>query len=303
MRLNLNNDNKVFLIGIIIILVIYLTPLFPLHEADAGMCLATCQARLAARANLEKATEPVIDLIDPLTNKTITTEAYIHQAKETITSKPVYISVILSEVCKLSKNCPTAKYLADTYDNSNRYLSGDFTNKSGEWKRTKPVYPNVFELYRASNNHLMIFVDPDDYTRSRTKNIFIEPVLPEYFMRGQGDLKVTTEMLGNWTKVFNRTIREDFQISSCQNVRMGWTSNGDKLFSNIIAHLYSGCTKDIGQNNTRVIQTKAVIHDDCGPQCQYLQWQKNAIEQSKKGFLINPNKTISTNEVREYEEP
>lgn len=264
------------------------------------MCLATCQAKLAARANLENITaDPIPELIDPLTNKTVTTEAYINQAKQTIQAKPVYISVILSEVCKISKKCPTEKYMADNYDNSNRYLSGDFTNSSGEWKRTKPVYPNVFELYKQSNNYLIIFVDPDDYTRKRTKNIFIEPVLPDYYMRGKGDLKITTEVLGNWTKIFNRTVREDFQIVDCQIVRMGWSGNGDKLFSNIIAYLYSGCTRDIGQNNTKIVQTKAVIHNDCGPQCQFLQWQKNATETAKKGFLINPNKTISTNEVRD----
>jgi len=298
----LNKCDKVFLLGLLA-LIIYLTPSFLLHEANAygnGMCLATCQAKLAARANLENTTtSPIPELIDPDTNKAITTEAYINQAKETIVAKPVYISVILSEVCKLSKKCPTEKYLADTYDNSNRYLSGDFTNSSGEWKRTKPVYPNVFELYKQSNNYLVIFVDPDDYTRQRTKNIFIEPEFYDYFNRGQGDLKIKTVTLGNGTKIIERIMREDFQIDSCRNVRMGWSGNGDKLFSSIIAHLYSGCTRDIGQNNTKVIQTKTVIHNDCGPQCQYLQWMKNATEQAKKGFLVNPNKTITTNEVKE----
>jgi len=300
--LNLNSLDKVFLLGILI-LVIYLTPLFPLHEVNgygSGMCLATCQAKMAAKAKLLQETNNTNpELINQTTGQPITTMEYINQAKETIKVNPVYISVILSEVCKLSAKCPTMKYLADMYDNSNRYLSGDFTNDTGEWKRTKPIYPNVFELYRQSNNYLMIFVDPDDYTRQRSKNIFIEPELYNYFNRGEGDLKVKTITLGNGTKVFERTIREDFQISGCHNARMGWSGNGDKLFSNIIAHLYSGCTRDIGQNNTKIIKIKAIEFTDCGPQCKYLQWMKNATEQAKKGFLINPNKTITTNEVRD----
>lgn len=300
MKLNLNNDNRIFLTGILVVMMISIIGIFLINEADAGMCLATCQAKIAARANQEQVTtqtEP--ESLNQTTGQPLTTMEYISQAKETIQTKPTYISVILSEVCKLSLKCPTTKYLADSYDNSNKYLSGDFTNKSGEWKRTKPVYPNVFELYRQSNNYLIIFVDPDDYTRSKTKNIFIEPEMYDYFNRGQGDLKVKTVTLGNGTKIFERIMRDDFQIVGCQTARMGWSGNGDKLFSNIVAHFYSGCSRDLGQNNTKIIQTKAVEHTDCGPQCQYLNWLKNAKEQSKQGFLINPNKTISTNEVRE----
>jgi len=295
----LNKCDKVFLLGISV-LVIILTPIFPLHEANGDQCLATCQARNAAKADLiQKANNTKPELINQTTGLPITATEYINQAKETINTNPTYISVILSEVCKLSLKCPSMKYLADSYDNSNRYLSGDFTNSSGEWKRTKPIYPNVFELYRQSNNYLIIFVDPDDYTRQRTKNIFIEPQFYDYFNRGQGDLKIKSITANNGTKIFERTMREDFQISGCHNARMGWSGNGDKLFSSIVAHLYSGCTRDIGQNNTKVIQTKAVIHNDCGQQCQHLQWMKNATEQAKKGFLINPNKTLETNEVRD----
>ena len=298
MILILNNVNKVFLLGILI-LVIFITPSFLLHEADAEQCLATCQARNKAKAEaILAANQTITEQINQTTGEPITTSDFINQAKEKTNNKAVYISVILSEVCKLSLKCPSMKYLADAYDNSNRYLSGDFVNDTGEWKRTKPKYSNVFELYRQSNNYLMIFVDPDDYTRQRTKNIFIEPELYDYFNRGQGDLKVKSITAGNGTKIFERTIREDFQILSCHNARMGWSGNGDKLFSNIVAHLYSGCTRDIGQNNTKIITTKAVEHIDCGPQCQYLNWLKNATETAKKGFLINPNKTIVSNEVR-----
>jgi len=295
----MNFTDKIILLGLVLI-VIYLTPLFPLHEANAEQCLATCQARNKARAEAILATnKTIIEQINQTTGEPISTSEFINQAKEKNNNKAVYISVILSEVCKLSLKCPSIKYLADSYDNSNRYLSGDFVNNTGEWKRTNPKYTNVFELYRQSNNYLMIFVDPDDYTRQRSKNIFIEPELNEYFNRGQGDMQVKTKTLGNGTKIFERTMREDFQISNCQVARMGWANNGEKLFSNIVAHFYSGCTRDIGQNNTKIIKTKATEFTDCGPQCQYLNWLKNATEQSKKGFLINPNKTISTNEVRE----
>lgn len=296
--------DKVFLVGILI-LAVYLTPLFLLHEANGSMCLATCQAKVKARLEAEikaNGTITIPDQINQTTGEPITTIQYISQAKKETTYKSVFISVILSEVCKISNKCPSEKYLADNYDNSNRYLSGDFTNKSGEWKRTKPVYPNVFEIYRNSNTHLIIFVDPDEYTRSRTKNIIIEPVFYDYFNRGLGDLKVKGIELNNGTKIFERTVREDFQIASCQTARMGWSGNGDKLFSNIVAHFYSDCTRNIGQNNTKVIQTKAVIHNDCGPNCQYQKWLLNATNKAKEGFLINPNKTIATNEVKDTEQ-
>ena len=299
MNLILNKCDKVFLTGLLI-LVIYLTPLFLLHEANAEQCLATCQARNKAKAEaILSSNKTITELINQTTGEPITTSEFINQAKQKNNNKAVYISVILSEVCKLSLNCPSMKYLADAYDNSNKYLSGDFTNKTGEWKRTSPKYSNVFELYRQSNNYLMIFVDPDDYTRQRTKNIFIEVNMDQYLNRGKGDLKIKSITLNNGTKIFERVVREDFQIVDCQIARMGWSGNGDKLFSNIVAHFYSGCTRDIGQNNTKVIQTKAVIHDDCGPQCQYINWLKNATETAKKGFLINTNKTITTNEVRD----
>lgn len=302
MSLILNKLNKIFLLGLVI-LAVYITPSFLLHDANGygnGMCLATCQAKLQAQAEakLNENKTSTGNQINSTATDLESAKEFINQAKTINKNKATYISVILSKVCKHSPKCPTMKYLADTYDNSNKYLSGDFVfdNKTDEWKRTSPKYSNVFDLYKQSNNYLMIFIDPDDYTRLRTKTIIIEPELNEYFNRGQGDLKVKFD---ENTKSYQRIIREDFQISSCSIARMGWAGNGEKLFSNIIGHLYSGCTKDIGQNNTKIIQTKKTEFTDCGPQCQYQNWLKNATETAKKGFLINPNKTLVTNEVRE----
>lgn len=292
------------LIGVLITAFSLATLAFPLHEADAygnGMCQKTCQAKIKARAEaILNSNTTIIEQNKTNTQTDIeSTSEFINQAKEKTNNKATYISVILSEVCKVSTKCPSMKYLADAYDNSNRYLSGDFINSTGEWKRTEPKYTNVFELYRQSNNYLMIFVDPDDYTRTRTKNIYIEPEIYDYFNRGDGDIKMKSVTSPNGTKVFERVVRQDFQISDgCNTARMGWAGNGEKLFANLVAYFYSGCTRDIGQNNTKIETKKATEFTDCGPSCQYQNWLKNATEQSKKGFLINPNKTISTNEVK-----
>src|SRR3990167_5965327 len=97
-----------------------------------------------------------------------------------------FVSIITSKTCQKSNNCPSYKELADLFDNSNRYISGDFVfdNYTNSWKRGKPIFQNDFEMYKYGAIDVVTFVDPNELTRQRSKIIYIESSMHTIIDRG-----------------------------------------------------------------------------------------------------------------------
>ena len=77
---------------------------------------------------------------------------------------PLTIQIYLSETCNIlialnsTTDCPTNKFLYDTYDNSYN-ISGKFINDTYDIHRTKPPLQNNLEYYRYLN-YTTIIIDP-----------------------------------------------------------------------------------------------------------------------------------------------
>ena len=102
---------------------------------------------------------------------------YVNKAyAESENNGKTFVSIITSKTCQRSNSCPTYKELADLFDNSNRYISGEFIldNSTNTWKRGKPIFQNDFEIYKYGAIDVVTFVDPNELTRQRSKTIYIE---------------------------------------------------------------------------------------------------------------------------------
>ena len=107
---------------------------------------------------------------------------------ETENNGKTFVSIIISKTCQRSDTCPNYKQLADLFDNSNRYVSGDFIfdNSTNTWKRGKPIFQNDFEMYKYGAIDVITFVDPNELTRQRSKTIYIESSMSVIIDRGTG---------------------------------------------------------------------------------------------------------------------
>ena len=196
-----------------------------------------------------------------------------------------HISIILSDTCLRSKICPNYKELADKLDNSNRELSGDFyQDKKGFWKRDKPMMRGSYEFYNNDLSPKTIFVDPDDYTRTRTKLIIIESQIPIY-------LDKESKQISNATHItyHNR------KIISCQSATIGWKQGGYDLLLDTVNYFMSDCTSPLKFSDTKVTYKPMIIKDKCTKNCKYQKWLEDAKLKSKTKFLVQPNKTIADN--------
>ena len=204
-------------------------------------------------------------------------EAYADSPKK-------HISIILSDTCLRSKLCPNYKELADTLDNSNRELSGDFyQDKKGFWKRDKPMMKGAYEFYNNNITPQTIFVDPDEYTRLRTKLIIIESQLPIYLDKESNSIKNGTHITYH-----NR------KIDVCQSATMGWQKGGYDLLLDTVNYFMSDCSATLKYTDKKVTYKQMIIKDKCTANCKYLKWLEEAKEKSKK-FLVQPNKKLTNN--------
>lgn len=259
-------------------------------------CGKTCQAKQAAeKAKKEvtvKKTEPCYGNYCDKNDKKKTPKAEpcygIHCKKETITSNTTtpttpttptksnqiskediirsisiknFISLRVSNACKHISSCPNVKDLADKFDNSNRYLSGDFyfDNKTDAWKRTSPKIPNAFELYKfMDQTPWVLWVDPDDYTWDRSKQIIIEPSL-HYIDRSDtiDELRMRYEYQGLYLK-------------PCARAVIGWENNGSAILLDVLKHFYSNCKEQVKYDPTIPIFMGTKIFEDCNQQCLYM---------------------------------
>ena len=177
-----------------------------------------------------------------------------------------FISLRLSTSCEDIDYCPNIKDLADKFDNSNRYLSGDFLfdNKTNKWVREKPKLPNVFEIYRYTDVPWVLWVNPDDYTWDRSKQITIEPHL--YY-------------IGKDRQIDDTRMRYEYQdlwVQGCSKASIGWKNkhdnnetSGQGILLDVLNYFYSNCRERIVTDPTIEIFMGSDIFADCDKACLF----------------------------------
>ena len=255
---------------------------------------------------LPDAEEDIEDLIT-IANRARPVELYgSHQS--------IIISIILSEGCLVSDTCPNYSELADVYDNSNRYISGDFIEvetdktrpiyelvvcegncstdetlrKVGDetlkiWKRDIPIFgENTIGWYEYSTIPVLTFVDPDDETRTLSKQIIIEPQLPEGFNRNTG-----LQYLGeNATNDGTLTYGVDRSLNGCNSAVIGWNPYGDELLADTWNYFYSNCSTETTFNDTISTYYPQTEFTDCHSWCEHLNWIEKAKIIAKTAFGV-----------------
>jgi len=196
-----------------------------------------------------------------------------------------FISIRVTQSCQRIDYCPSIKLLADMYDNSDKWYSGDFyqDEKTKMWKREPPQIFNVFETYKLRNGfNWMVFVEPDTYTWKNTKQITIHPHISIYKKAGE--------------KIVDRVILQykNMEYEPCAYANIGWIDKetneivGDKLLLDVLNHFMSSCKEPIEYNPTIEVFLGSTIFEDCDKTCfQYKrlsQLELKAFHQTEKEF-------------------
>ena len=167
-----------------------------------------------------------------------------------------YISIQISKSCQISGSCPTYKELADLYDNSDKYLSGDFyfNNATGLWEREEPPIFNSFEYYRFMNLPWLVFVDPDDYTWDRSKQIVIHSSLVYQDSRDIFENQIMIQYVG-------------LKMDRCKSASIGWNNNGSEILIDVLNYFYKKCKGSLDYDPKVEIFINSTIFPDCDRQC------------------------------------
>ena len=255
------------------------------HWADASgayFCGKSCQAQLKANDPANVKPEPCYGLYCPDPSKpTATNTTHVNPAQKSASRQEIikhlngknFISLRVSTSCKKldETQCPNEKKLADMYDNSNKYLSGNFyfDNKTNAWKRTSPIIPNAFELYKFIDNMpWTLWVNPDDYTWDRSKQIVIEPSL-RYIKRTDG--------IDNVNRI--RYEYEGLSMVNCAKATIGWENNGSTILLDVLNHFYSNCAEPVKYDPTVEINLGSKVFEGCDRDCLY--WKQHFKDELK----------------------
>ena len=167
-----------------------------------------------------------------------------------------FISIQISKSCQISGTCPTYKELAEMYDNSDKYLSGDFyfNNQTGLWERGEPPIFNSFEYYRFMNLPWIVFVDPDDYTWDRSKQIVIHSELVYLDPRDTFKNQILTHYVG-------------LKMDGCSSAQIGWNNNGSDILIDVLNYFYTKCRGSLNYDPEVNVFINSTIFPDCDREC------------------------------------
>jgi len=167
-----------------------------------------------------------------------------------------YIAIQISKTCQISGTCPTYKELADLYDNSDKYLSGDFylNNNTGLWEREEPPIYKSFEYYRFMNLPWIVFVDPDDYTWDRSKQIVIHSELLYQDRRDIFENQILIQYVG-------------LKMDGCKSASIGWTNQGEQILLDVLNYFYSKCKSHLDYDPRIETFINSTIFPDCDRLC------------------------------------
>jgi len=233
----INDGIWYYILGFIAIAVLLMFTFAPASElfqkAEGGLCMKTCREMLAKlEAEKEEKEKPVRD--------------------------HVYISIMLSESCILSNlNCPTYKWLADNFDNTDRYMFGDFiyNPNSNHWHRDKPIVDMAFHFYLQQHDKypIAIWVDPDSVTLAYPyqKIIWIEPRVLTYMSPNKhipGLTDGTGMVIQNVTGASSSgriASYHDIMIDGCSEATIGWYPEGKKALISVLDYFIEQCTGEL----------------------------------------------------------
>jgi len=273
---------------------------------DYEQRLADAKSKYRELLKLLPDEEDILDDLIVTANRAVPTGIYKDGTFQTI-----MISIILSDGCLVSDTCPNYLELANIYDNSNRYISGDFVEvdtkytqpiyemvicegncstdsilqKVGEetitiWQRSKPLFAeNTIEWYSYSTIPVMTFVDPDDPTRKKSKQIIIEPSMPEGFDRSLSK-SIDTNSTTTWGV--------DRHINGCTSATIGWNTagnyTGDELLADTWNYFYDNCSDELTFDTIVETYFPPTVFNDCHSWCEHLKWIESAKEVAKSFF-------------------
>lgn len=159
------------------------------------------------------------------------------------TTSPNLITIDLSPQCialikqNVTNDCPTYKYLASKYDNTNQMMSGRFITTNGFYHRAYPQTQLHFEMYPPSKK--IIMVDADANAIIHSQEITIVPPPFTYIDKTE---EITS-------KNNTRNIYHDRAVTLCKQAKITFS---DYLLNDTIAYLQSGCTKTTFDNKSKV---------------------------------------------------
>ncbi len=146
------------------------------------------------------------------------------------------IGITLSGSCYRSILCPNYTTLAQEFDNTNQFLSGEFDHETG--LRKKAPLRNHFLIYDYARLPIVIGVDPDaQWILRMNYHITLEPSHFAYPDKAKGDSKVINNTI---------SIQEDVWIDSCRNARIHYS-----LLLETMNHLLSKCQQSDDFNYTK----------------------------------------------------
>ncbi len=186
-----------------------------------------------------------------------------------------FVSLKRSETSAIS-SCITVRDLIK-YDNSTQAISGKFVERDGDYIREKGM-KNSHNYYNIYSGKVFVFVDPDDTTLVRSKQIILDSSLSEFAGPGRLAKKSIDSFQDTRT-----TYKGAYVDPKCATARVNPSFYPD--LGVIIAHMASGCQTDIG-NKMQHVENKTKI-SYCGKECQHQKWLKDALEKSKKNLLGN----------------
>ena len=199
---------------------------------------------------------------------------YDFQQADAAPQKNTIISIMIDPVCEKS-NCIKVKDIYK-HDNSTKSVSGKFyySKKIDDYYR-KPGLQKSLNYYGIMQGKTIIFVTPDDYTLSRSKQIILVPSLSEFALKGETKKEID----------FHTTTRKTYEgvwvDDKCSIARVGVKQNVD--LTKVIQHMASGCTTDLGNKITHTESKTKLKY--CGQECQHQKWLKDALQKSKKNLL------------------
>jgi len=298
--LNISNERLIHitLILSIILIIGIVSYSYSIPIAEAAYCGPTCRAKQAAKQEIEDREQAVEDrVLENATEAVREIEVRKEQKcygiycddkqEEELTQvtkdfiaelgKKNFISIRLSNSCKLIDNCPSIIELADTWDNSNRYLSGDFyfDNATNQWKRSPPIVPNIFETYKFNNMLWVLWVEPDHYTWINSKQITIHPSLTYIDRKDIIEDRTRIEYVG-------------LKFERCATAQIGWANNGSAILLDVLNHYMSNCEEEVQYDPRQEIFLNSTIFKNCDQLClkqnELVKLQMKAFYQTEQLF-------------------
>ena len=188
-----------------------------------------------------------------------------------------FISITRDTTCQKT-NCVDLKPYIQ-YDNSDKKISGHiyYNNKTHEYFR-KGQLQNAHNYYNIFQNKTFVFVEPDQSTLVRSKQIILTASLADYIPPG-----VATKTEKSFQQTTRTTYTGVYVNGKCDKAVVGIEQNID--IKKVIEHLAGGCNTDLGNKNI-ITENKTNIKY-CGVECQHQKWLKDAKILSRNNLLGN----------------